>query len=70
MQGRVAHYRWRPGDGPAAGSIGGIVALAPGLQAFFEVELTPGDYVLLCFVVAPDGRPHVDHGTMQYLHIS
>ncbi len=41
----------------------------PGAQAFFEADLTPGGYALLCFVTAPDGRPHVMHGMVKYLHI-
>ncbi len=48
---------------------GGINALATGVVAYFEAELTPGDYVLLCFVTAPDGRTHVEHGMIQQIRV-
>jgi plastocyanin len=52
--------------GPPPGTVvGGINSLAPGVAGYFEVDLIPGEYVLLCFVTAPDGRPHVDHGMIQ-----
>jgi hypothetical protein len=57
-------------QGPPPGQVlGGVNALATGAEAYFEVELTPGDYVLLCFVTAPDGRPHADHGMIQGLRV-
>ena len=53
-------------QGPLPGRvIGGVNALASGVEAFVEVDLTPGDYLLVCFVTAPDGRPHVDHGMIR-----
>lgn len=57
--------------GPPPGRVmGGVNSLAPGVQGYFEVDLTPGDYVLLCFVTAPDGRPHADHGMLQGIAVS
>jgi outer membrane protein assembly factor BamE (lipoprotein component of BamABCDE complex) len=50
--------------------VGGVSSLAAGAEAFFEVELEPGDYVLLCLVTAPDGRSHVEHGMMQQLTVT
>lgn len=44
--------------------VGGMAAMAPGKQGFFEADLTPGDYVLVCMVTAPDGRSHIEHGMM------
>jgi hypothetical protein len=56
--------------GPPPGSvIGGVNAVAPGVEAYFELDLTPGNYLLVCFVTAPDGRPHVDHGMIQSIHV-
>jgi hypothetical protein len=41
-------------EGSAAGKpIGGIPAFVPG-KAFFEADLTPGDYGMICFV--PDAK--------------
>lgn len=50
---------------PPASMLGGVSALAPNHDAYFEAELTPGDYVFLCFVTAPDGRPHAEHGMIR-----
>jgi|KBSSwiStaDraftv2_1062776.scaffolds.fasta_scaffold91938_2 hypothetical protein len=63
-------------DGPppasvSAGSlVGGVSSLAPGREAYFEVDLTSGSYVLFCFVTAPDGRPHTAHGMVQHIRIN
>jgi len=48
---------------------GGVTGLAAGAEAYFEADLTPGDYLLLCFVTAPDGRSHVEHGMIQQIHV-
>ena len=45
-----------PQGPPPGNSEGGVSSLAPRLQAYFEVDLTAGDYVIPCFVTAPDGR--------------
>lgn len=58
-----------PAELPPVEPAGGIAALAKGLEAYFETDLRPGAYVLICFVTAPDGRPHVAHGMVQYLRI-
>jgi hypothetical protein len=50
-------------------STGGVNALATGAETYFEVELEPGDYVLLCFVTAPDGRSHVQHGMIRQFSV-
>lgn len=54
-----------PEGPPPASALGGVSAVAANREAYFEVELTPGNYVLMCFVTAPDGRPHTDHGMIQ-----
>ena len=57
--------------GPApANSIGGVSSMTTGSDGYFEVDLTPGDYLLLCFVTAPDGRSHVEHGMIQHIRIN
>ncbi len=50
---------------PPAKILGGVSALAANHEAYFEVALTPGDYVLVCVVTAPDGLPHWEHGMIQ-----
>jgi hypothetical protein len=46
--------------------VGGTALVAPGETSHAEavVELEPGNYVFLCLVEAPDGRPHVAHGML------
>ncbi|MGE0158115.1 MAG: hypothetical protein AB7T31_01815 [Gemmatimonadales bacterium] len=48
---------------PPMTAAGGVPAIRPGQEAVMHVELTPGEYVALCFVPdANDGAPHVAHG--------
>lgn len=52
------------GDLPGA-TMGGLAAIKPGGSAYVNLDLTPGNYVLLCFVPDKgDGKPHVMHGMM------
>jgi hypothetical protein len=57
------------GPPPMAGTAGGVASIAPDREAFFEVDLEAGDYALLCFVTAPDGRTHADHGMYQHIRV-
>jgi hypothetical protein len=50
--------------------LGGIAGLKGGAHAWFDVDLTSGDYVLVCFVMAADGKPHMAHGMVQQFTIS
>ena len=58
--------------GPPPGKpIGGIPAFIPGKRAFFEADLTPGDYGMICFVPdSKDGKPHVQHGMSTQFKVS
>ena len=49
--------------------VAGIAAIAPGMEVFFDVNVTPGEYVVVCFATAPDGRSHIEHGMIQQLRI-
>lgn len=51
-------------EGPPPGdAIGGVAGIAKGGSGTFDVDLTPGNYVLICFFPdAKDGKPHVEHG--------
>jgi len=56
---------------PPARAIGGVSGAAPGSKAYFSVDLVPGDYALVCFVLDPkDGKPHLEKGMVQVLKIS
>ena len=48
---------------------GGIAAIAPGMESFFEADLSPGEYVLVCMATAPDGRSHIEHGMVKQIRI-
>jgi len=48
---------------PPAHFLGGVSPIAPGHENELTLELTPGHYVMLCFVPdAKDGKPHLAHG--------
>ncbi|MES3033257.1 MAG: hypothetical protein V4813_04605 [Gemmatimonadota bacterium] len=49
---------------------GGIAAIAPKMESFFETTWTPGDYVLLCMATAPDGRAHIEHGMVKQIRVN
>ena len=56
---------------PPASAIGGVAALVPGVVNNFSVDLTPGEYVLICFIPdAGDQRPHFMHGMVQTITVS
>ena len=55
-----------PGEG-----IGGVAGVVAGTPVYFSADLTPGDYVLICFLPdAKDGKPHFTKGMMQVVTIT
>jgi len=58
--------------GPPPGKpMGGNGAISPGKSNYLTVTLTPGTYLLLCFVPDPsDGKPHVMKGMVQTIVVS
>jgi uncharacterized cupredoxin-like copper-binding protein len=51
---------------PPAHFLGGISPIAPGRENELAMRLTPGHYVLLCFLPdAKDGKPHTAHGMVK-----
>lgn len=59
-------------QGPPPGkAIGGVASMKPGTTNYFDVELTPGEYVALCFVPDhKDGKPHHVHGMVKPFTVS
>ena len=53
-------------EGPPPGApIGGVTPMAQGEENLLELNLTPGEYGLICFVPdAKDGKAHFMHGMM------
>jgi hypothetical protein len=59
-------FLYKPEGAPPANALGGIAGLAPGKSAYFDVDLTPGNYAMACFVPdAKDGKPHMVHGMIK-----
>jgi len=51
---------------PPVDALGGIAAVTTAMNEYFTADLTPGNYVLLCFVPdAKDGKPHLEHGMVK-----
>ena len=56
---------------PPAMAIGGVAGVAAGIPSYYEVDLKPGDYAIVCFLEdAKDGKPHFVHGMIQQIKIS
>ncbi len=55
-----------PKGPPPGTAIGGVAATAIGTPTFVNVDLTPGKYVMLCFIPdAKDGKRHLAHGMVK-----
>ena len=48
---------------------GGIAVIAPGMQSFFDADLTAGEYAMVCMTTAPDGRSHIEHGMIRQMTV-
>jgi len=61
----------QPQGPPPVRPMGGVIGPAPGAPAAtFTITLTPGHYLLTCYVPdAGDRRPHVAHGMVQEIEI-
>jgi uncharacterized cupredoxin-like copper-binding protein len=62
----LAAWAAKPMGPPPGDAIGGVSALAGGKSASFTADLTPGNYVMLCFIPdTKDGKPHLEHGMVK-----
>lgn len=52
--------------------VGGLQAIRPGDHGWVMLDLSPGDYALLCFVPSPahEGRPHIGLGMVRAFTVS
>lgn len=56
---------------PPGKPIGGVSAMAAGDAAYYDVDLTPGDYAIICFLEdGKDGKPHYTHGMIQQIKVT
>jgi uncharacterized cupredoxin-like copper-binding protein len=49
---------------PPFTNVGGFQAIHPGETGWLNLDLTPGDYVALCYVPDENGKSHLEHGMM------
>ena len=56
---------------PPARPVAGVAEIRGGMPVEFTADITPGDYLLICFLPdITDGKPHFMHGMMQTIHVS
>ncbi len=63
----LAAYIYSTAGGPPPGhALGGSGVTMPGMTTYATLDLTtPGNYAILCFVPAPDGKEHLEHGMIK-----
>ena len=55
---------------PPVSAIGGVAAMMANESGQFTVELTPGDYALICFLPdGKDGKAHLVHGMVKQIKV-
>lgn len=56
---------------PPATPLGGVAGVAAGRRSFYNVDLKPGEYAIVCFLEdVKDGKPHFAHGMIQQIKVS
>lgn len=55
---------------PPVTSAGGVTVISPGQVGGMVLDLQPGTYVALCFLPAPDGQTHFQHGMVREVKIT
>ena len=58
------------GGPPPGDMVGGALAIGPGMRSWSTLELTPGNYVAICFIPdSGDGKSHLEHGMMMPIKV-
>lgn len=58
-------------QGPPPGMpLGGVSAVQGNQVSYYDVDLKPGYYALVCFITSADGKPHFAHGMIQQIKVS
>jgi uncharacterized cupredoxin-like copper-binding protein len=56
---------------PPVEPVGGFAGLDKGKAGWLTITLTPGNYLLNCYVPdAKDGKPHFVHGMVQQITVT
>jgi uncharacterized cupredoxin-like copper-binding protein len=58
----VQAFMQSPHGAPPFASVGGFQAIHPGETGWLNLDLTPGEYVALCYVPDENGKAHIEHG--------
>lgn len=59
------------GEPPPGDMVGGALAIGPGLRSWTTLELTPGNYMAICFIPdSGDGKSHLEHGMMMPIKVN
>ena len=63
----------KPMQGPPPSwveEVGGPNTPLPGKESSVTLDLEPGNYVMLCFIPSPDGKPHIAKGMVKPLTVT
>lgn len=61
----------KPNGPPPGEPMGGVTATSPNAPVYFTSDITPGNYLLICFMPdVKDGKPHFAHGMMRTITVS
>jgi hypothetical protein len=55
---------------PPGTPVGGMQALLPGAAQQLQLDLEPGEYVVICHVPSPDGTPHHARGMIRQVTVT
>jgi hypothetical protein len=55
---------------PPGTAVGGMQALTPGTTQRLQLDLEPGEYVVICHVPSPDGTPHHARGMIRRVSVT
>ena len=58
----VQAFMQSPHGAPPFANVGGFQAIHPGETGWLHLDLTPGEYVALCYVPDEHGKSHIEHG--------
>jgi uncharacterized cupredoxin-like copper-binding protein len=65
----VQAFMHSPDGAPPFANVGGFQAIHPGETGWLNLDLTPGEYVALCYVPDENGKAHIEHGMVQALSV-
>ena len=66
----VLGWMQKPNGPPPGSGVGGVAGAAPGEVSYFTADLTPGSYMLICFLPdRKDGKAHFEHGMTQEFEV-